>query len=229
MSTRRRRNSQDSSSDSSSSGWQMEMHPDALYYHTALEALATAKLISAGEFVKAGRALSADEVEFERKMEVVTAIVFSAMCLEAFINERYAALLSPLFEQVERFPLESKWLMLPLLLGNAETFAKGAEPFQTFVALISTRNNRLVHFKPPRERRSSETRTESHELPLSDLVGDISTAEKYFECVKPMIEKLDDLTKRQTGSPKYLSGSKYVASISSYVKLASEIQPPPVH
>ena len=41
--------------------------------------------------------------------------------------------------------------MLPFFLGREKTFEKDKSPFHDFHSLVNTRNQRLVHFKPPKE------------------------------------------------------------------------------
>src|SRR3990167_4401998 len=111
---------------------------DSLYYHIAKNALEKAQK---------------DTNNFEKAQSVVTAMVFSSLCLEAFINQEYETHTETkeIFEDVERLSLETKWLLLPRLLGTGRTFDTGAEPFQTFKELIKVRNQQLVHFKYDKE------------------------------------------------------------------------------
>lgn len=53
----------------------MKPHPEALYFHIALKALAE---------------IEQETDEFQIAMRVGTAIVFSALTLEAFINQQFA-------------------------------------------------------------------------------------------------------------------------------------------
>src|SRR2546429_4289807 len=87
---------------------------------------------------------------FKMIQHVTTSMVFSALCLETFINQEYEEHLKDheLFEDLERLSLEAKWRLLPLLLGSSETFYTGAEPYQTFDDMIFARNQPFVHFKP---------------------------------------------------------------------------------
>ena len=101
--------------------------------------------------------------------------------------------------------------MLPLLLGQPATFDKAAGPFQVFHNLVNTRNQRLVHFKPPRE-----TQLVSEQYPkqyFGDLVNDLSLAEQCLSCVGDMIRELNRLAGGSTDVPKFLSGDKYLSSV----------------
>lgn len=51
----------------------MKPHPEALYYHIAVNSL---------------RAAMGDSREFHRKQAVATTMVFAALCLEAFVNQQ---------------------------------------------------------------------------------------------------------------------------------------------
>jgi hypothetical protein len=209
------------------------LHPDALYYHIALESIERAKkaredkahaiqlLRSDREAYLAtskGGLPPVDNASFSQQMAVVTAMTFTAMCLEAYINECYATLLATLFDEVERFPHESKWMMLPRLLGENETFDKGASPYQTFAELVATRNTRLVHFKQP-----SESKTHQKRQAFTDLIEDIALAEKFIDCVSTMVKRLNELTRGKAPVPDYLSGAKYIASVSSTASMPFEV------
>ncbi len=170
----------------------MRPHPEALYYHVAQNA------------VKAARG-EADE--FRRKQAVATAMVFSALCLEAFINQEY--MIHPeickVLEDGDRLPLSTKWLLLPLLLGAEATFNKGASPFQTFQELVWNRNQRLVHFKPQQEMHQK--------IYFGDLVNDVTRAELYANCVGDMIRELNRISSGKTSLPPFLTGSEYLSEV----------------
>jgi hypothetical protein len=218
----------------------MQLHPDALYYHVALQAIDQAKIASEEitkgiEFLHSDRAAyeaasqgglpPIDNATFSRKMAVVTAITFTAMCLEAYINECYALLLPVLFDEVERFQHQSKWMMLPRLLGANHTFDKDARPYQTFAELISTRNNRLVHFKLPSETPGTPPLGKVRQ-PFNNLIEDIALTEKFVNSVGAMIQKLYELTGGKTHIPKYLSGAKYIVSVRSLAKISTDGESP---
>jgi hypothetical protein len=74
-------------------------------------------------------------------------MIFSALTLEAYINQEYTSHRETAKIDVKQLDVSNKWVMLPLLLGGSKTFKKGEPPFQTFDGLISLRNNLLVHFK----------------------------------------------------------------------------------
>jgi hypothetical protein len=189
-------------------------YPEILYYHIASDALESAKIDyknmeqAQAESEKLERANvepigeePAPGVPWFKMIEhVTTSMVFSALCLEAFINQEYEEHLKnhELFNDLERLSLEAKWRFLPLLLGSSETFNTGTEPYQTFDDLIFTRNQRFVHFKPDMEgqppRHSSKKRKEY----WGKLVGDITLAEKYLKCVGQMIQELHRLTNGKT-------------------------------
>jgi hypothetical protein len=175
-------------------------HPEALYYHTAGDALAAAKI----------------ETDPFRKAELVsTCMVFSALCLEAYINQAFYNFAETrkvkVMEDNDRLPLESKWLMLPLLMGAPKTFDTSVQPYQTFNDLIKTRNNRLVHFKPSSERDTSKKPIKK--TYFSELVSDVSLAEKYWRCVAEMINELHVLTSGKTELPNFLKGSRYTSRV----------------
>jgi hypothetical protein len=182
----------------------MHPHPEALYYNVARTA------------VKAARN-EADE--YERKQHVAVAMVFSALCLESFINQEYVrhSETNKIFEEGERgLQLETKWLMLPLLLGNKATFDRGTEHYQVFRDLVQTRNERLVHFKPQREIYEFPPDSRKQNEPyFSDLLNDVERAEKYVNCVGNMIRKLNELTSKKTDIPAFLSNEKYLSRVVS--------------
>lgn len=184
-------------------------HPEALYYHIAQDMLAAGK---------------AEQDEFKKRQFIAATLIFSALCVETFINQEYVAHgeTRQILEDSDRVPLETKWLMLPLLLGSPGTFNNGSEPFQTFRDLIKTRNKRLVHFKPLQEGdlHGGHARGEY----FSDLVGNIVLAEKYVECIGKMIKKLAALTNGRTSEPDFLGGSRYLSTIWVDMKIPVEWQ-----
>jgi hypothetical protein len=113
-------------------------------------------------------------------------------------------------------PLEAKWLMLPLLLGEKATFDKSVEPYQGFRDLVQTRNERLVHFKPQHEIHDFPPGARKQNEPyISDLLNDAGRAEKYVNCVGDMIRKLNALTSAKTDIPGFLSNEKYLSRVTS--------------
>jgi len=179
-------------------------HAEALYYHIAKDSLEVAKN---------------EEDLFKRKQAVTTSFVFSALCLEAFINQQYAKHVSSndLIDEFERKRLEEKWLKLPSELGATSEFEKGEYPFQVFKELVKTRNHRLVHFKPHKE--TQITGNIYKDEYFGELVGNIGLAETYLQCVKDMIIKLNVLTKGATEIPAFLEGDKYVSHVWSSVTI----------
>lgn len=167
---------------------------ESLYYHTAKDALARAKEIE--------RQPLNNETEFGRKKEVATLIVFSALCLEAFINRQY-------FEGhiEEKGNAKQKWARLPKLLdgGNAD-FNEGQEPFHTFGQLIDFRNARLIHFHPEAEGNNG----------WAEVIGDVRLADRFFNCVQEMAEELHRLTNNRTSSSS-LFQQKYTRRVSATV------------
>ncbi len=178
-------------------------HPESIYYHTAKDALDKVK------------ELEKDRVKdpFYKKQLVVTTIVFSALCLETFINQAFwkHSETRKVIEENDNFPLITKWLMLPLLLGASETFDKGAQPFQDFKQLIGLRNNRVVHFKPGKEHRSSSGKPSRDEY-LMKVLENVELSEQHFLCVEAMIRKLSELTGNKTGVPEFITEGRKTSS-----------------
>lgn len=175
---------------------------ESLCYHVAKDALDAAK--------QAAQQPAGDEAEFGRKKAVATVIVFSAVCLESFINRQY-------FEQRPQIPtrhmsLQHKWEELPKLLKpSGSGFNVKAEPFTTFEELVFFRNERLVHFKPEQESSSS---IPANCNDWAEDIGDVRLAERYFRCVRAMVEALHLLTDKQTSPPTILD-RKYVRTVTA--------------
>lgn len=182
----------------------MRPHPEALYFHIARDSVDAAKN---------------ESDEFRRKQLVATAIVFAAMCLEAFINQEYAVRVQELEEDFERVPLDTKWRALPLLLGATESFDRGKQPYQTFRTLVSVRNG-LVHFKPAGQTR--ETGREYGRAYFGDVVEDVTTAGRYVECIAEMIRELNRLTNGKTDLPNFLKGDRYLSEVWASFTVAYE-------
>jgi hypothetical protein len=186
-----------------------ERHPNVadLYYHTAGDAMAEAK----------------KEIDnFEKAERISTCMVFSALCLEAYINETFHKFLETrkIIENDNTMSCETKWLMLPLLLGAKNTFSKDKEPFQTFKELLKTRNQRLVHCKPHSETETTEKPLKS--IFFSELVTNVSLAEKYWKCVSEMIFELNRLTSK-TEIPAFIKGDRYLSTVSVECELKFDI------
>ena len=91
-------------------------HAEALYYHIAGDAIESA--------VK-------ETDEFRLAEFVCTAMVFSAFTLEAYINQQYASHEETAKLDLRNIEVREKWKMLPLLLGQPQTFDVGGPPYQT--------------------------------------------------------------------------------------------------
>jgi hypothetical protein len=172
-------------------------HPEALYFHIARNALDS---------------IENETDEFRLSQRIGTAIVFSALTLEAFINQEFGlhAETRKIFENEKGIPLRTKWLLLPLLLQSTKTFETGKTPFQNFSELVTIRNT-IFHFNP------SATVDWLNRRPnqrlFSDLVKDINLSKSYFQVVEEMITKLHQLTGGKTELPDFLHGSEYLTSI----------------
>jgi hypothetical protein len=74
------------------------------------------------------------------------AVVLAVMCLEAYVNGAIRDALPGLWREMERAELRAKWMLLPHLLGHADCFDRGTQPFQRFNTLVGWRNE-LAHYK----------------------------------------------------------------------------------
>jgi hypothetical protein len=172
---------------------------EALYYHIAGDALKQA--------AKAGKK---GKDEFCLAQYVCASMIFSALTLEAYINQEYTSHRETAKIDVKQLDVSNKWVMLPLLLGGSKTFKKGEPPFQTFDELISSRNNLLVHFKGGPVGKTTDKQTRQ---PFSAVVKDFERAKVYFNCIAAMIKKLNELTSSKTSVPGFLNGERYLATM----------------
>ncbi|HBE25310.1 MAG TPA: hypothetical protein DDW33_06460, partial [Ktedonobacter sp.] len=74
-------------------------------------------------------------------------IVLSAMCLEAYINGFVQDHLAKQASYIERMELRAKWLLVPAILGKADCYIPGSQPFDYFKQLVNWRNDDLAHYK----------------------------------------------------------------------------------
>ncbi|MHC4197355.1 MAG: hypothetical protein ACYSRP_05510 [Planctomycetota bacterium] len=178
---------------------------DSLYYNIASDALPKARN---------------ETNSFQKAQSVVTAMVFSALCLEAFINQEYARLpeASHSVGCDDRRPLEKKWLQLPQLLGAKETFDEEGEPFQTFKELVRDRNSRLVHFKYCKEAYSTNDTNRKDRLTYDGLVTDVARAERYVECIEKMIDRLSGMTSGKTRASRYVIHQKRLGEMREFLR-----------
>jgi hypothetical protein len=96
------------------------------------------------------------EGAFSRTQLCRTALLLYILSLEGLINRAMDHLLPEkvrdfILEREERFSLEDKWLLLPLLISgsNSSTFDKGSYPWSHFAELVKIRND-FVHPKHDR-------------------------------------------------------------------------------
>lgn len=74
------------------------------------------------------------------------AVILAVMCLEAYINGAIRDALPGFWKDMERAELRAKWMLVPHLLGHADCFDRGGQPFQRFNTLVGWRNE-LAHYK----------------------------------------------------------------------------------
>ena len=113
--------------------------------------------------------------------ETLIVIVFSALCLEAFINNYAIARLSKNYftNYLDKLDTVAKWIVIPRVITR-KRIDPGSKPVQDLSWLIAQRN-RLVHYK-------------SREIPIdeikeSDFFWEYD-AEKAIKTVKGIVSKL---------------------------------------
>jgi hypothetical protein len=182
----------------------MRPHPEALYFHIARRAL---------------DGIEQETDEFQLAQRVGTAIVFSALTLEAFINQQFGQHPETIevIKEERGISLPSKWILLPWLLGGGKTFARGAEPFQKFSELVRFRNT-IFHFNPT----GAVDNSKPHKQFFSSLMKDVELGKSYFNVVEKMIRKLHELTDGKTEIPGFLGGNEYLTTI--WVDIAAPIE-----
>jgi hypothetical protein len=113
----------------------MRAHPEALYFHIARRVLDD---------------IEHEKDEFQLAQRVGTAIVFSALTLEAFINQEFGLHQETrkIIEVEKGLTLKAKWLILPLLLQCSPTFMIGEMPFQKFSELVMVRTQSSTSILP---------------------------------------------------------------------------------
>jgi hypothetical protein len=151
--------------------------------------------------------------EFQLAQRIGSAIVFSALTVEVFINQEFGlhSETQKIIKEEKGLTLKAKWLLLPLLLQCNATFETGAMPFQKFSELVTLRNT-IFHFNPT-EPFDPQPKTPSRRF-FSELVKDIGLARSYFDVVEKMITKLHELTGGKTELPTFLRGDQYLTSLS---------------
>jgi hypothetical protein len=177
----------------------MRTHPEALYFHIARRALDN---------------IEHEADEFQLAQRIGTAIVFSALTVEVFINQEFGlhSETQKIIKEEKGLTLKTKWLLLPLLLQCDTTFETGAMPFQKFSELVTLRNT-IFHFDPTQPF-DPQPKTPSRRF-FSELVKDIDLARSYFDVVEKMIRKLHELTGGKTELPAFLRGNEYLTSLSA--------------
>ena len=84
----------------------------------------------------------------KQALHITEAVVFSALCAEAFINYYVTRKRSARFLEnyLDKLSPEQKWYLVPPLLNNGRSFEPGKEPLQSLNQLVKVRN-RVVHAK----------------------------------------------------------------------------------
>jgi hypothetical protein len=120
--------------------------------------------------------------------------ILCVACLEAHINVRAEETLQGKnFEEFDNLSIVGKWLFYSTLLRLKNSFDHGAEPFQSFQALVA-RRNRLVHYKTKREEISHP-----YDMPnfVERLGLDIKSCEKAVRTTAQMAKHLARLEGRR--------------------------------
>lgn len=109
-----------------------------------------------------------DELNAAKDRSALVAIVFSAMCLEAIINDFGSMLSSQSFfkRHLDNLKPETKWLMIPAVTVG-QSIPTDSQAFELLSRLFKLRN-KLVHFKPRtvsfKDRESWDRYTAENEL-----------------------------------------------------------------
>jgi hypothetical protein len=111
--------------------------------------------------------------------------ILAAAALESHINIQAAERLTRgIFNLIERFSLEAKWITIPRLFC-LPGFDIGSEPYQSFSKLVNYRNS-LIHYKPHIE----DWKSPGVPIFLSDLGLTQKAAEKSLQAATAMISQL---------------------------------------
>jgi hypothetical protein len=119
---------------------------------------------------------------FERVQLCRTALLLYTFSLEGLINRSLDHFLPQhlhefILEREDKFGVEDKWLLLPLLISQKESFDKSRYPWSQFAELIKIRND-FVH--PKHERSAYYRAITSHEwepLPWDEIPEDLNVKE----------------------------------------------------
>lgn len=101
-----------------------------------IEEAHTLEFLNRGDFLQLG--------EIKRRCWV-EAVIFGALCLEAFIYDYAATLLSDTTQYLDKIALKSKWVIIPKL-ATGRDFPRENQAFEHLKRLVSERNQ-LIHAK----------------------------------------------------------------------------------
>lgn len=177
-------------------------HPEALYYHIAVESMAEAQVV---------------KEPWLRAQAIARTLVFSALCLEAYANQRLYDLG---LGDHESASLENKWRNLPRLAGATSQFDESRMPFQGFKELVQLRNRRLVHFHPKEEIINGVARPAR--AYHSDLFQDVDLATRAVGSMTDMIKEYRRMTQPHEAAPDFLAGAKYTSFVVASASVAVE-------
>ena len=136
------------------------------------------------------------KILFKSKEHFMQSIVFSAMCLEAFIYDYAANNFTDTYAKkyLDKLDIASKWVIIPKMITGKD-FPTDSQAFQDLQRLIKERNN-IVHSKSTHKPRS-ENLVEILKTIGPRMKKDVET-EKYFNKIPPheiVIEVLQELRK----------------------------------
>lgn len=132
--------------------------------------------------------LKAEKILEKRRRLTVATIIFSATCLDSFVNEIIGEYLVEEEDLVVKLPLHDKWRLVIMLISNSK-IKKGDAVIGQINWLRKLRND-LVHYKAEFETLKDGQNTTSVNRKLTE-----KNAEKSFKVIKKSIAFFYETTK----------------------------------
>ena len=121
-----------------------------------------------------------------------SAVVFGAMCLEAFIYDYAATYFSDTYVRryLDKLDLKAKWVVIPKLV-TGKKFPTGSKAFQNLHRLVSERNLLVHHKSKPSKKNLVEVVTMAAEY--KDKIAKTRTKLNPYEAVVAVLTELRKL------------------------------------
>lgn len=167
--------------------YRVRSHVEPLFYRRASRCLEETKKI-----VEARTRGTPEAISFVDEVEASAAcIVFSVLCLEAYVNFLAGEYCKHVWPNPDRVNLHTKWFFIPHVLGSRDCFDLNNPPYANFVEVIKWRNL-IVHYEH-RFKKPQPINEKDHASKVYSVCN-LRNAQTAFETTASMIRRLSEKT-----------------------------------